>query len=340
MNKKLSKKPFKKMPAAFSRPVQKTNPVQRMTRDGSILLTNEEYIADLTGVNTFTPVSFAVNPGLVSTFPWLSNVANNYEFYTFQSLRFEFRTTVGTTNSGSVAMAMDYDAADVAPTTRAKMLSYDGAVSGPVFSPLTLECPKSHMIKMAVQRYTRGGAVPSGKDVKTYDLGNLYVSTICATAAVGQLFVRYTVKLQVPHSPDSYPWQDSAYVSTATATKAAPYTGATFTNADTADPLIVSRDASSFIIKRAGEYLIDQVFTGTGLTGTAFTGLNALTQAASDPAPSVTDYTNLLQGTAALQAVAKVKTYGNDTILTTTSPGGWTTVTGASVKIAPYSYAL
>jgi len=49
-------------------------------------------------------------------------------------------------------------------------------------------------------KYVRPGALPGGGDIKTYDAGNLFVTTVNngSTAELGELRVRYRVRLEVP----------------------------------------------------------------------------------------------------------------------------------------------
>lgn len=48
-----------------------------------------------------------------STFPWLSSLAQNFEYYHFNNLNFEFVSNLPTTSKGLVYAAIDYNAADL-----------------------------------------------------------------------------------------------------------------------------------------------------------------------------------------------------------------------------------
>jgi hypothetical protein len=86
--------------------------------NGDIKIAHREYVQDLVGSVAFANNQFPCNPGLASTFPWLSKLAPQYESYDFESLVFEFETTSPTTATGTVSMAVDYDASDAAPSNQ------------------------------------------------------------------------------------------------------------------------------------------------------------------------------------------------------------------------------
>lgn len=306
--------------------------------DGRILVRNEEFITDISGSVAFATQSISVNPGLSKTFPWLSNLANNYEFYHFKKLEFHYRPYVGTQSAGSVILAVDYDAADAPATTKARMMTYSGSVMGPVYRDLTLRAAPTNLSKMGTQKYTRPGDVPAGKDVKTYDVANLFIGTDNGTiAAVGSLFVQYEVELMTPHTPDAFPWEDSARVSAVSADKAHPLAGGTAVVGDSADPVVAIRDTNSFYIKKAGEYMISVLAAGTGLTNVALTtvlGLVGLEVPASFSGAIVpaTGFQYLAEGV--------VTTLVNNAIAEFAIPAAWTTLAGLTVRIAPYKRSL
>jgi hypothetical protein len=60
-----------------------------------MMVMNREFIGDIITSSTagaFSANTFYVNPGNANTFPWLSNVALQFESYTCHGLLFEYRT--------------------------------------------------------------------------------------------------------------------------------------------------------------------------------------------------------------------------------------------------------
>lgn len=171
------------------------------------VIRHREFIQDITaaGSTVFTNVSFAINPGLVSTFPWLSQLAQCYDQYQFSGLVFEFVSTCSDNSSalpvGSIIMATDYDAADSAYTSKLTMENSQYCVSGKPSCNLThpIECDPSYTNQPV--KYLRGAAQSSGTDIRQYDVGNFQIATVGLSASsgnIGELWVSYEVALIKP----------------------------------------------------------------------------------------------------------------------------------------------
>lgn len=169
-----------------------------------------EYIGDIVcGTGTpsiFNLNAYAVNPGLSSTFPWLSQIASNFETYRFHGLVFEAKSlctdnTATFAGLGSIIMAADYNSASANFINKFQMENYEGAVSAKPSQSLLfgVECnpmdiPENHL-------YIRAGAVPSGQDQKTYDLAEFQIATVgmpVASQQICELWVSYSVDLMQP----------------------------------------------------------------------------------------------------------------------------------------------
>jgi hypothetical protein len=178
----------------------------------TVTITHKEYICDIFGpeqAGTFANQTFSLNPALASTFPWLAQVAANYDEYTFGQLMFTFRSTVTdfvATNGqvGTVILATQYNADDTPFQSKQDAMEYDGAVSGKCSQEIIagVECDPAQN-SGSYGKYTRAGPVPEGQDVKTYDLGTLNVGVsntpgVFSNQALGELWVSYTVQLRKP----------------------------------------------------------------------------------------------------------------------------------------------
>ena len=177
-----------------------------------VVISHKEYVQDIYApdvAGTFQNMTMGLNPALPSTFPWLSQVAQNYDEYEFGQLIFTFKSTVTdfvATNGqvGSIILTTQYNANDDPFTSKQDMMEYDGAVSGKVSGMVLagVECDPSKN-SGAPGKYTRSGPAPPSEDLKTYDLGTLNVG-ICNTPSqfnnqsLGELWVSYTVKLRKP----------------------------------------------------------------------------------------------------------------------------------------------
>jgi len=177
---------------------------------GGTIIRFQEYLGDVItsgSANTFDLRSYDINAALFDTFPWLSQIAQNYEQYSFEGLVFEFRSTsadaLNSTNTalGSVMMATNYDASDPEFASKSEMLNYEFSSScKPAENVMHMvECaPKQTVL---TELYTRSGAVPANDDQRFYDLGKFQIATTGFQGTdvnVGELHCTYQVRLLKP----------------------------------------------------------------------------------------------------------------------------------------------
>lgn len=92
-------------------------------------------------------------------------------------------------------MAFAIDPLDETPMSKQEIFQYSTSVEGSPWSPLELVVNVS---TRPGQLFTRSGNV-ANTDLKTYDLGKLFVSTSDSSAVVlGEIFVEYVCELDVP----------------------------------------------------------------------------------------------------------------------------------------------
>lgn len=199
----------------------------------SITFRHREYIGDISSSILYAKNEFDVNPGLDSTFPYLSNIARNFQQYRMKGLIFEFKSTsasaLNSTNTalGTVALAMQYQTDAPSFTSKGEMLnemwSVDGKPSEDVLLPI--ECDPS--VTPMMVNYIRSGDLPSNRDKKMYDLGRVTVATVGsqAIAVVGELWVSYEVELHKPQAQGNRYSMECAHYSTTGNTNAEPLKG-------------------------------------------------------------------------------------------------------------------
>lgn len=178
---------------------------------GDIFFNHTEFVGNVSvtgGVNNvsvFANTSYPINPGLSSTFPWLSQLAQNFILYEFQGLIFEYRPTSGEYGSatgntlGKITMATQYDS-DAAPfASSIEAANYDYAMTCKPSVPMKHGVETSKVQSPLGMFYIRTGQ--SNKDKVFTDPGYLQVITEGvsinngATANVGELWVTYRVRL-------------------------------------------------------------------------------------------------------------------------------------------------
>jgi hypothetical protein len=140
--------------------------------------------------------TFAVNPGVASVFPWLTDVANRYEKYKFRRLTFRYKPQ-SSTNAGNVTLAFDFDPNDDPPASMQEATTYHDYVNSPIWVPASLTVDLANGDRLP-QKNTRAGLPGADIDLNVYDVGQLHILTEGAAAAtIGYVEVEYVVDLFV-----------------------------------------------------------------------------------------------------------------------------------------------
>lgn len=153
-----------------------------------------------------TANEFPLQPGSNITFPWLSNMALNWERYRFNKLRFRYLPRLGTQNSGSVSLIPDYDAADAAPSNEMIASSLQNMKEDACWKEIVIDLDPKSLNALSPSKFTRFGNLASNLDIKTYDSGNLFIATSDVTTnsqALGKVWVEYDVTFMTPQLPPS-----------------------------------------------------------------------------------------------------------------------------------------
>lgn len=182
--------------------------------DGGLEFSYREYLGNVTvtapssGTSTFNLVPYAINPGLPQSFPFLSQIAQNFTLYELHGLMYQYVPTsgeYGSTNSnslGKVVMATNYDPDAANFYTSQQMENYEGAAS------CKPSCGQIHGVetdpsqRATSQMYVRSGAVSKDKvftDIGTFQIATegIYVGA-AGTFVIGELWVSYKIKLLRP----------------------------------------------------------------------------------------------------------------------------------------------
>lgn len=178
---------------------------------GALTISHSEYVQDIYGLEAgenFHLTALRLNPGLHSTFPWLSQIAANYEEYELIQLLFTFESKISDQMSGSngqvgsIIMFTDYGPDSPLKTSKYTMLQ--GYASGDALLTNNLvhgvECDPRKLHGDG-HKYIRTRAMEGS--LNDYDLGILQLGvsgtpTTLQNQIVGQLHVSYTVKLMKP----------------------------------------------------------------------------------------------------------------------------------------------
>jgi len=159
----------------------------------------------------FTTNTWVINPGIQASFPWLSQIAVNYEFYKFRRLLFQYvplSTQMASTTSptvGQVILATEYDVYDTTFTAVSQMENYSGSLSKPPCEGVTHEV---NVVSRRLgggpisERYVQTQAFPAGQDARLNEVGTFVLATNGMPGGtsgspyqLGELFVWYEIDL-------------------------------------------------------------------------------------------------------------------------------------------------
>lgn len=184
--------------------------VHNKSHSGETVVRHREYLGDVISSATagkFEIATYAINPGVEQTFPWLAQLAVNFEQYRIEGMLFEFRSMSGdaitsvNTALGSVIMATQYNAANPPFSNKSEMENYEFGTSCKPSATMIHPIECARMQTTIDELYTRSSAVPYGQDPRLYDIGKFSIATVgCQGTSVnlGELWITYQVALLKP----------------------------------------------------------------------------------------------------------------------------------------------
>lgn len=195
-----------------------------------IRISHREFISDVKSTTTFENTVFRIQPGDQTVFPWLSQVALNFEQYRFHGLIFEYRATsadaLNSTNTalGTVIMGTDYNVYADPFTNKQQMENNEYTTSTKPSNSMMhpIEChPRESQVDI---RFTRTDVLPTQGDLRLYDVGNFQFATVGsqAEATIGELWCSYDIeffKPQISVQPSAF----SALIAPQGVTKTSPF---------------------------------------------------------------------------------------------------------------------
>lgn len=235
--------------------------------------------------------TISLNPGLPSVFPWLSIQARGWEQYSFRKLNFHYFNFVGSETPGQVRLVPDYDAADPAPISAIASSSYQDIAVGAANAPFSCFLNPRAMHSMGGRKFVRTGPLAANLDIKTYDVGQLFVGSNYGTDIPwGELWVEYEVDFFVPQVIADISIPDSAFLH---ATSVTPVTGSILPAITVVSGTLgVSVSGTTITFPIPGTYQFNynaQATTSVTLGGAGFTSTGGLLDAAYGLPPGAPD---------------------------------------------------
>jgi len=219
--------------------------------------------------------TYNINPGNVTTFPLLSQEAAVFETYKFEYLEFYSVPSVSGYaaggQTGSVSLSVDFNAAHAQPVSYTAAVDLDPSDEDLPCNDLRIILPPEKMHAQNIAKFIRTGGLPGSSDIKTYDVGNLFVCAEGLSATqfnVNRLYCRYKCHLYTrvdvagagaPQNNSVALFHSSGYSETI-ATTTTPQNLVLATSVT--NGISVVNNAGSFIFP-AGNYLIDLFLNST-----------------------------------------------------------------------------
>jgi hypothetical protein len=179
-------------------------------KDGRVIIRHREYLQDIITASSnptdFTLTSFRLNPGLPDVFPWLSDVAQNFEEYRIRGMVFEFKSNYseynGTTPGlGTVIMATEYDSNRDLFVSKMQMENHQYASSCKPSSSMLHPIECAFGTSPVSTLYVRTNSVSDKNESRLYDYGIFQIATQgipTASSNLGELWCTYEIELLKP----------------------------------------------------------------------------------------------------------------------------------------------
>lgn len=173
----------------------------------STIIEHREYIGDLISSSVsgeFKLDKYTFNPGNAQLFPWLNQIAKNYEQYeplgaivSFKSTSAEFNASGQTL--GTVIIASDYDVYDALYTNKVEMENSTFAVSCKTSENMLhpIECDP----KQRATRLLYNGPPANVSDRRFHDLCNVQIASVGVGPTdvnLGEIWITYRIRLHKP----------------------------------------------------------------------------------------------------------------------------------------------
>jgi hypothetical protein len=259
------------VPVAKTVVIKQKQPKIVSVANGGILVQHRELVDSSLVANAAftTEADITINGANSLDWPWLTKIAQNYEFYKFRSLRFDYVPFCSTATAGEIMMGFDYDSADATPPTEQILSSYPGFTSGPVWNQVSAKADPSSMEAFVKWHYVQDGFTAFTPDAQQYNAGSFFLSTANgAGGPVGKLYVEYLVEFKSPTLSSIAPLDISGgqFATTTGITADFPFGSTRSTASGSTGFSVINGNEITFT--NPGFYSILCLISGTGLLGT------------------------------------------------------------------------
>lgn len=195
------------VPVSYSNKISVKKP--RMGSDGSLNISHSELLSDVVTESSYKGnyIVFkgSINPGLSRIFPWLANMAKNFQEYRFSKISLRYAANCATSISGTIMMSAVYDPSLPVPNSEQNFSNLEGMVATNVWKNLNFSADKSGMNSQK-HYYIRGNnpnTTITNEDIKLLDCCYILVGLDNCPSGVnnlGKVYIDYTVTLSKPYT--------------------------------------------------------------------------------------------------------------------------------------------
>jgi len=233
---------------------------------GNIRIMHKELVSEvsMTSVVSTSPTYvngtsiYQVNPSNASLFPWLSTIAENYDYYNFHRVTLVYVPLCATSQTGRVMLGFDPDGSDPIPYDRQALSSYKCSTDFSAWGVNKLELELPHNLKW-YNSNSSSGALQS-----IQNQGQAFVATWTGSAnVVGEIYVLYDVSLKDPQPTGGKvyeAWGDGTTITS---------------NFLTSDPAAVSSTTATAIrisFTATGSYMVSMFCASTAIAAPSVAG--------------------------------------------------------------------
>jgi len=192
----LSSRSVVSAPVARSVRVKNSNKPRMSSSPSGVIVRHKELIGGVFSSSTtlsFLARRYIINPGKSDTFPWLSQLASNFDKYRLLSLKVSLVSNQPTTTAGRIGVGIDYDSTDPLPSDRLEFFALSHHAECAPWDSVDFTFPFKPEEKF-VNSHT-------STDSKLIDCGQLIVMSdqiVATDANMADIIVEYAVELFEP----------------------------------------------------------------------------------------------------------------------------------------------
>jgi hypothetical protein len=264
-------------------------PAMHALGDSGMRVVHKEYAFPVYSTTGFNCFSYPINPGMDQLFPWLCQIAQNFQSYKLMGMVVCFKSAVpeglaAFGSMGQVIIAADQNPSAISPQYQTQMEQMQFVTSGKPSESLVgpIECSPNGSGSQGASLLVRTGALAANQVLNNYDHGVLHVATIGQPAAgvlLGSVYTSYDIVMLNPTSyPEGSTGHGARYTNTTGCDATHPF-GTTYTKVYDTYGLTFDATSVTFPIGTHGRILLTWYAYGNstaGLTFPAVTFTNAV----------------------------------------------------------------